>query len=96
MKKYILFSLMLLLSCSVQDTSAHELQAKQCVATTKKGTRCKLNSLENSKYCHVHQAKSPVVSQCKAKTKEGKRCSRAAKTDGYCTQHYNMHIDGKR
>lgn len=40
-------------------------------------------------------AESPNIQECKAKTKSGSRCSRAAKTSGYCTQHYKMYKEGK-
>ena len=69
--------------------------AKRCEATTKKGTHCKNTAVNKTKYCQVHQAKSPNVQQCKAKTKSGSRCSREAKTFGYCKQHYQMHLEGK-
>lgn len=92
--KAALLSILLLLSVPAQIVSA-QTRPKQCEAITKKGTRCKNNALMNSKYCQVHQAKSPNVQQCKAKTQSGTRCSRAAKTEGYCTQHYKMHLEGK-
>ena len=50
------------------------ITAKRCEATTKKGTHCKNTAVNNTKYCQVHQAKSPNVQQCKAKS--GSRCSR--------------------
>jgi len=59
----------------------------QCVATTKKGNRCKLEVVEGSKYCPVHYAQDPNAEKCKAMTKKGTRCTRAAKVNGYCTQH---------
>ena len=92
--KAALLSILLLLSIPTQSVIA-QTQPKRCEATTKKGTRCKNKALKNSKYCQVHQAKSPNVQQCKAKTQSGTRCSRAAKTDGYCTQHYKMHLEGR-
>ena len=98
--KALLFSLFLLLSLPTQFAIAqtqtqNQPPKKRCEATTKKGTRCKLEAIENSKFCYVHQAKAPNVQQCKAKTKSGSRCSRAAKTSGYCTQHYKMYQEGK-
>ena len=92
--KAALLSILLLTSVPAQIVMA-QTQTKRCVATTKKGTQCKNNALRGSKYCQVHQAKSPSVQQCKAMTKSGTRCSRAAKTNGYCTQHYKMHLEGK-
>ena len=88
-------SLCLLSGTPVQSADVQKPQTQQCAATTKKGTRCKNNALKGSKYCQVHQAKDPKVEQCKATTKEGKRCSRAATKSGYCTQHYEMHQQGK-
>lgn len=95
--KNILLGAMLTLCLSAPSTTAFA-QAKpkaQCQATTKKGTRCKNKAIDNSRYCQVHQSKSPTVAQCKAKTKSGQRCSRASKTAGYCQQHYSMHLQGK-
>ena len=92
--KATLLSILLLLSVPTQNVSA-QTRPKQCEAITKKGTRCKNKAIKNTKYCQVHQAKSPNVLQCKAKTQSGTRCSRAAKTEGYCTQHYKMHLEGK-
>lgn len=94
MIKAIILSIMLFVCYPPQNAIAQS-QPKRCEATTKKGTRCKNEAVNNTKYCQVHQAKSPSVQQCKAKTKSGTRCSRAAKTSGYCTQHYNMHLEGK-
>ena len=92
--KAVLLSAMLFLCAPTQSIIA-QTRPKQCEAITKKGTRCKNKAIKNTKYCQVHQAKSPNVLQCKAKTQSGTRCSRAAKTEGYCTQHYKMHLDGK-
>ena len=94
MIKALLLSVMLFVSIPTQNVIAQP-QPKRCEATTKKGTRCKNNAVNNTKYCQVHQAKSPSVQQCKAKTKSGTRCSREAKTSGYCTQHYKMYLEGK-
>ena len=59
--------------------------AKQCVATTQKGTRCKLEVEKGSKYCPVH---NPKVKKCQGKTKSGKKCTRnAQKGSNYCWQH---------
>ena len=95
MIKAFMISLMLLMSFPAQDISAQGQPTKRCAATTQKGTRCKNDAVNNTNYCQVHQVKSPQVKQCKAKTKSGKRCSRAAKTAGYCTQHYKMYVEGK-
>lgn len=85
-------SLFMLISTPVQSISIpQEAQTQRCIATTKKGERCKNNAQKGSKYCRVHKAKDPNVQQCKATTKEGKRCSRAATKSGYCTQHYKMY-----
>ena len=87
---------MLLLCMSpVVEVQGQGRSQVRCEATTKKGTRCKNKALERSKYCQVHQAKDSNVAQCKAKTKSGTRCSRAAKTSGYCQQHYKMKLQGK-
>lgn len=94
--KTILLSLMLLVSAPTLYVSAQSQPAKRCEATTKKGTRCKNQAVNSTKYCKVHQAKSPSVKQCKATTKNGTRCSRAAKESGYCKQHYNMYKEGKQ
>lgn len=59
----------------------------QCIATTKKGTRCKLEVIEGRKYCKVHIGNDTSVEKCKATTKKGTRCTRAAKVNGYCTQY---------
>lgn len=37
---------------------------------------------------------APPPAQCKAMTREKKQCKRSARIDGYCTQHYNMHVAG--
>ena len=95
MKKVIILSMLLLLSFPTKDMLAQSQPSKRCVAITKKGTRCKNKAVNNTKYCQVHQAKSPFVSQCKAKTKNGTRCSREAKISGYCKQHYRMYQGGK-
>lgn len=84
-----------LLSFPTEYMLAQSQPSKRCEAITKKGTRCKNDAVNNTKYCQVHQAKLPSVSQCKAKTKSGTRCSREAKTSGYCKQHYKMHQEGK-
>lgn len=97
MKKLLFLFMMMLLPCtqlSANDVIQKE-STKRCEATTKKGTRCKAKALEKSKYCRAHQANSSKVVQCKAKTKEGTRCTRAAKSSGYCTQHYKMKKEGK-
>lgn len=67
-------------------------QGKKCEATTTDGTRCKNPAEKGSKYCHMHK---PVKNQCKATTASGNRCSRQATTQGYCTQHYKKHKQGK-
>ena len=92
--KLIVLCLMMLLTYPSNNVIA-QTQLKRCEATTKKGTRCKNNAVNNTKYCQVHQAKSPSVQQCKAKTKSGTRCSREAKTSGYCKQHYKMFLERK-
>jgi 3-keto-L-gulonate-6-phosphate decarboxylase len=33
----------------------------RCNATTKKGTQCRLNSLEGSEYCAVHLSQDPAA-----------------------------------
>ena len=94
--KPLLLTAALVLMCPAQSAYAQSsTTAKRCEATTKKGTRCKNTAVNNTKYCQLHQAKSPNVQQCKAKTKSGSRCSREAKTSGYCKQHYQMHLEGK-
>lgn len=92
--KALLLSLLLFLSFPMQNVIA-QTQPKRCEATTKKGTRCKNQAVNNTKFCQVHQANSPTVQQCKGKTRNGTRCSRASKTLGYCTQHYKMYLEGK-
>lgn len=42
----------------------------QCVAVTKKGRRCSIESVDFSIYCHVHE---PTL-QCGATRKDGTRC----------------------
>lgn len=94
--KALIIGLTALALCAAQGAYAQSSQPeKRCVATTQKGTRCKNDAVNGTKYCQVHQAKAPGVQQCKAKTKSGSRCSKAAKTGGYCTQHYKMHQEGK-
>lgn len=88
--------MLLLLSFPTENMLAQSQTSKRCEATTKKGTRCKNKAVNNTKYCQVHQAKSPSVSQCKAKTKNGTRCSREAKKSGYCKQHYKMYVESKK
>ncbi len=92
--KSIVLCLMMLLTYPTNNLIAQG-QPKRCEAITKKKTRCKNNAVRNTKYCQVHQAKSPSVQQCKAKTKRGTRCSREAKISGYCKQHYKMFLEGK-
>ena len=94
MIKALLLTFMLLCSCPAQYVIA-QAQPKRCEATTKKGTRCKNKAVKKTKYCQVHQAKSPSVQQCRAKTKKGTRCTREAKTSGYCKQHYKIFREGK-
>lgn len=94
MIKTLFLSIVLFVSVSTQYIIAQP-QPKRCEATTKKGTRCKNKAVNNTKYCQVHQAKSPSVQQCKAKTKSGTRCSREAKMSGFCSQHYKMYLKGK-
>lgn len=65
---------------------------KQCEAKTKKSTRCKFPAEKGSKYCKLHD---PSAVKCKATTKKGTKCSRPAQTQGYCSQHYKMHKEGK-
>lgn len=43
--------------------------AKRCEATTKKGTRCKNTAVNKTKYCQVHQAKSPNVQHARLRLK---------------------------
>lgn len=93
--KSLFICLMLLLSYPAQSVMAQGQPAKRCEAITKKGTRCKNKAVNKTKYCQVHQAKSPAVMQCKAKTKKGTRCSNAAKISGYCKQHYKILNEGK-
>ena len=95
MRIFLLSVLLLFLSCPTQDVIAQKQPYKRCEATTKKGARCKNKAVNNTKYCQVHQAKSPSVKQCKANTKNGTRCAREAKTSGYCKQHYKMYKEGK-
>lgn len=95
LKPLFLTATLLLMSPAHSTYAQSSTTAKRCEATTKKGTRCKNTAVNNTKYCQVHQAKSPNVQQCKAKTKSGSRCSREAKTSGYCKQHYQMHLEGK-
>ena len=94
MFKFILLSLALMAPNPTQDTPNLPTPSR-CEAITKKGTRCKNKPRPNSKYCYVHQTKDSKVKKCKATTKAGTQCSRAAKIDGYCTQHYNMYKQGK-
>ena len=95
LKSLLLTAALMLMSPAQGLYAQSSTTAKRCEATTKKGTRCKNTAVNNTKYCQVHQAKSPSVQQCKAKTKSGSRCSREAKTSGYCKQHYQMHLEGK-
>ncbi len=88
------FVLVLLLGLPTQGVVA-QIQPKRCEAITRKGTRCKNHAINKTKYCRVHQAYDPSVPQCKAITKMGTRCSRAAKTAGYCYQHYEMKQAGR-
>lgn len=94
MIKALFLSIMMFVSLPIQNIT-DQTQPKRCEATTKKGSRCKNNAVNNTRYCQVHQAKSPSVQQCKAKTKNGSRCSREAKISGYCKQHYKMFHEGK-
>lgn len=87
--------MLLLCMVPIEQAWGEKQSQVRCEAITKKGTRCKNMALERSKYCRVHQANDPKVKQCKAKTKSGMRCSRAAKTSGYCQQHYKMYLEGK-
>ena len=93
--KLILIAILLLCMVPIEQAWGQSRSQVRCEALTKKGTRCKNKSLERSKYCRVHQAKDANVAQCKAKTKSGTRCSKAAKTMGFCTQHYKMKLEGK-
>lgn len=96
MIKTILFSFMLLLAAPAQNISAQAKTSTRCEATTQQGTRCKNKTVNNTKYCQVHQSKLKAPVKCKAKTQENKRCSRDATKAGYCTQHYKMYAKGKK
>ena len=61
--KSFFICLMLLLSYPAQSVMAQGQPAKRCEAITKKGTRCKNKAVNKTKYCQVHQAKSPAVMQ---------------------------------
>ena len=91
----LLISAILLVGAPAQGQPAQSENTHRCEAITKKGTRCKNTALKNSRYCNVHQAKTPGVPQCKAITKAGSRCSRPAKYSGYCKQHYDMKQEGR-
>ena len=91
----VLAAVLMVMTPSQSSYAQSSTTAKRCEATTKKGTRCKNTAVNNTKYCQVHQAKSPNVQQCKAMTKSGSRCSIGAKTSGYCKQHYQMPLEGK-
>ena len=93
--KLILAALLLLCAAPTVEVWGQSWSQVRCEAITQKGTRCKNKALERNKYCRVHQAKDANVAQCKAKTKSGMRCSKAAKTMGFCTQHYKMKLEGK-
>ena len=84
----VLAAVLMVMTPSQSSYAQNSTTVKRCEATTKKGTRCKNTAVNNTKYCQVHQAKSPNVQQCKAMTKSGSRCSIGAKTSGYCKQHY--------
>ena len=91
----VLAAVLMVMTPSQSSYAQSSTTAKRCEATTKKGTRCKNTAVNNTKYCQLHQAKSPNVQQCKAMTKSGSRCSIGAKTSGYCKQHYQMPLEGK-
>ncbi|MBQ7057164.1 MAG: hypothetical protein IJM84_04375 [Bacteroidaceae bacterium] len=95
MLRTFIISFMLLLAFSTQSVMAQHQPSKRCEATTKQGTRCKNQALNNSKYCRLHQGKAANAEQCKAKTRNGTQCTRKAKNAGYCTQHYKMYGEGK-
>jgi hypothetical protein len=98
MIKAFLISLMLLMSFPAPNVSAQGHPTKRCIATTKKGTRCKNKAVKGSKFCQFHKKKrlNSQVKRCKAITKTtGKQCSRAVKKNGYCTQHYKMYMEGR-
>ena len=94
MLKTIIFSFALLLGAPSTQIFAKP-QPKRCEAITQKGTRCKNQAIENGKYCPMHKSKATSAKKCKAKTKDGKKCSRAAKKQGYCSQHYQMYLKKK-
>ena len=75
-----------------------ELVSKQCKGITKsKGIQCKLNTKNESGFCHMHKAQSPTyklplksdyVGQCTSLTVAGKQCRRTAKENyKMCWQH---------
>ena len=92
MKKIIIALLVATLGCttiSAQKPQKATSPATQCIATTKKGTRCKLEVDKGSKYCIIH---NPQIKKCKAKTKSGNKCSRYAQEGSdYCWQHQKKH-----
>ena len=92
--KSLFICLMLLLSYPAQSVMAQGQPAKRCEAITKKGTRCKNKAVNKTKYCQVHQAKSPAVMQCKAKTKKASLQKKIC-LQGYCKQHYKILNEGK-
>lgn len=85
----VLFALCLTTSSPVfsQKIEKAKSEKTQCIATTQKGTRCKLEAVKGHKYCKVHMGNDSSVEKCKATTQKGTRCTRAAKVNGYCTQH---------
>ena len=95
LKLLLLTAALLIMSPTHSTFAQSSTTTKRCEATTKKGTRCKNTAVNNTKYCQLHQAKSPNVQQCKAMTKSGSRCPIGAKTSGYCKQHYQMPLEGK-
>jgi hypothetical protein len=65
----------------------------RCVANTKKGLRCKKQSLHGTQLCNIHK-NNAIVSQsckneivCKGITLKGMQCKKQIKSGSYCELH---------
>lgn len=72
-----------LLCATLALNAQTEPTAKQCTATTTKGTQCR-NKAKDGPTCYVHSDKN----RCEGKTQKGERCKLKAKeSEHFCSKH---------
>ena len=102
LKLLLLTAALLLMSPTHSTFAQSSTTTKRCEATTKKGTRCKNTAVNNTKYCQVHQAKSPNVSNARLRLKvaqgaqERLRHLDIASSISRCTLRGNYNLSSRR